>query len=432
MLQNTTTKDLIDYIKVATAPYQVVEESIRQLKENGFTELTMGNEWNIEKGGSYYVAPFATSIFAFTVGEKWEKNQSLRVTSSHTDHPGFRVKPNGEMKSGKYLKLNTEVYGGPILNTWLDRPLSIAGRVALRSEDPFHPEMKLIDVKKPILTIPNLAIHVNREVNKGVELNKQIDTLPLVGMINESLEEKSFFINFLAEQLGAKKEDILDYDMYIYNAEEGGVIGINDEFIACPRLDNLTSCIASLKGITRGRREQGINIAALYDNEEIGSRTKQGADSALLTMIIEKIYKGLGVANSEGLTEALQNSMLLSVDVAHAVHPNKPEKYDPINQPYLNEGIVFKIDSNQRYTYDTEAIAIVQQICEASDVKYQKFVNRSDMSGGGTLGPIISSWLPMKTVDIGIPLLAMHSAREMMGAKDQEYLEKLLISFYQL
>ena len=432
MLQNKTTKDLIDYIKVATAPYQVVEESIRQLKENGFNELTMGTEWNIERGGSYYVAPFATSIFAFTVGMKWEKNQSLRITSSHTDHPGFRVKPNGEMKSGKYLKLNTEVYGGPILNTWLDRPLSIAGRVALRSEDPFHPEMRLIDVKKQILTIPNLAIHVNREVNKGVELNKQIDTLPLVGMINESLEEKSFFINFLADRLGVKKEDILDYDMYIYNAEEGGVIGINDEFIACPRLDNLTSCIASLKGITLGRREQGINIAALYDNEEIGSRTKQGADSALLTMIIEKIYKGLGVANSEGLTEALSDSMLLSVDVAHAVHPNKPEKYDPINQPFLNEGIVFKIDSNQRYTYDTEAIAILQQICEASDVKYQKFVNRSDMSGGGTLGPIISSWLPMKTVDIGVPLLAMHSAREMMGAKDQEYLEKLLISFYQL
>jgi len=256
--------------------------------------------------------------------------------------------------------------------------------------------------------------------------------LPLVGMINESLEEKSFFINFLAEQLGVKKEDILDYDMYIYNAEEGGVIGINEEFIACPRLDNLTSCIALLKGIVEGRREEGINIAALYDNEEIGSRTKQGADSALLSMIIEKIYKGLGVANSDGLSEALSDSMLISVDVAHGVHPNKPEKYDPINHTYLNEGIVFKIDSNQRYTYDAEAIAILQQICEASDVKYQKFVNRSDVSGGGTLGPIISSWLPMKTVDVGVPLLAMHSAREMMGAYDQVYLEKLLVSFYKL
>lgn len=436
MINKDIANNLIDYINKSTAPYQVVEESKNMLLDADFTELKMNEKWKLEIGKSYFVVPYPTTLIGFTIGENWDKTDNFRIAAAHTDHPGFRLKPRSEMNMDGYLKLNTEVYGGPILNTWMDRPLSLAGRVALRSEDPFHPKMRYVDIKKPLLTIPNLAIHVNREVNKGVELNKQTDTIPLIGMITEGLsnlnkDKKGFFLDFLANWLEVDKEEILDYDMYVYNAEQGGMLGLNDEFISSPRLDNLTSCYALLKGIISGKRKEGINLIALYDNEEIGSRTKQGADSLLLSMILDKIYLGLGLTPDDGI-EAITDSLLISVDVAHAVHPNKPEKYDPINQTFLNEGVVFKIDSNQKYTYDTEAIAILQQVCERSNVKYQKFVNRSDMPGGGTLGPIISSWLPMKTVDLGIPLLAMHSAREMMGTKDQEHLENLLIGFFSL
>jgi aspartyl aminopeptidase len=432
MSHNTNALELLSYIKTATSPYQVVEEGIKTLKESGFEEVKMKESWKLKAGGAYYIKPYGTSLFAFTIGEDWKAGQNLRIAAAHTDHPGFRLKPNAEMAAGAYCKLNTEVYGGPILNTWMDRPLSIAGRVALKSIDPFHPEMRLIDFKKPLLTIPNLAIHINREVNKGVELNKQTDTIPVIATLKESLNKNNFFITYVAKELEVKAEDILDYDLYIYNAEEGNLIGMEEDFISCPRLDNLTSVWALLKGIINGRRREGINFIALYDNEEIGSRSKQGADSALLTIMLEKIYEGLLVDKRTSLYEDVSEGILLSVDVAHGVHPNRPEKYDPVNYTKLNGGVVFKIDSNQKYTYDTEAIAVVQQICQLYDVPYQKFVNRSDMPGGMTLGPMISSWLPMKTVDLGVPLLGMHSSRELMGTSDQEYLEKLIKGFFEL
>ncbi|BCJ92454.1 putative M18 family aminopeptidase 2 [Anaerocolumna cellulosilytica] len=424
--------ELIKYIKSATSPYQVVEEGIKILEAAGFQELKLSNPWELKAGGLYYMPIYGTTLFAFTVGEEFKAGQSLRIAAGHTDHPGFRVKPKAEIMAGEYYKLNTEVYGGPILSTWMDRPLSLAGRVALRSEDPFHPVLKIIDMKKPFLTIPNLAIHINREVNKGVELNRQTDTLPLLGMLNDRLNKDQFFLKFLAKELEVEVNDILDYDMYIYNAEEGNLLGIEEEFISCPRLDNLTSVLALLKGIVMGSRKEGINLIALYDNEEIGSRSKQGADSSLLTILLEKIYAGLGILHKERLYEAVADSMLISVDVAHGVHPNRPEKYDPTNYTKLGGGVVFKIDSNQKYTFDTEAVAVLQQVCEKSGVKYQKFVNRSDMPGGGTLGPIISSWLPMKTVDLGVPLLAMHSSRELMGTEDQLHLENLIQGFFSL
>ena len=430
MLVKECARELISFIPEATSPYHVVEESIDYLKKAGFTALDLKEEWKLEKGMGYYIKLYATSLFAFTIGEDWENGQSFRIAAAHTDHPGFRVKPNADIKSGAYRKLNTEVYGGPILNTWIDRPLSLAGIVALRSDDPFHPEMRLLDIKKPMLIIPNLSIHVNKDVNKGVELNRQIDMLPLLSMVNEDISEEQFFLGLLAKELGIEKSRILDYDMYIYNREDGSFVGANDDFVSCPRLDNLTSVWSLLKGIHTGRRKEGINLIALFDNEEIGSRTKQGADSSLLTIILEKIVTGLGFAK-DSLYRELTDGFLLSVDVAHGVHPNHPEKYDPTNYTALNEGIVLKIDSNQKYTFDTEAVAIVQQLCEAGGIKYQKFVNRSDMPGGMTLGPIISSWLPVKTVDIGIPLLAMHSSRELMGTKDQAYMNALIKTFFE-
>lgn len=425
-------QELINYINSATSPYQVVEEGINKLREAGFIELDFSKPWQLKPGVGYYVMPYATSLFAFSVGDDFESGSSIRIAAAHTDHPGIRIKPRAEMISNSYCKLNVEVYGGPILNTWMDRPLSIAGRVALRSKDPFNPTLKTLDIKKPILTIPNLAIHINKDVNKGVELNKQTDIIPLFSMVKDDIEEEKFFLKYLAKELNVEVTEILDYDMYIYNQEEGGIIGANEDFISCPRLDNLTSVWALLKAVIGGKRKAGINLIALYDNEEIGSRTKQGADSMLLNILLEKIYDGLNVKRKESLYEAIADSLLISVDVAHGIHPNRPEKYDPTNNTKLNDGVVFKIDSNQKYTFDTQAVAIMQQICEVGEIKYQKFVNRSDMPGGGTLGPIISSWLPMKTVDLGAPILAMHSSRELMGTKDQAYLEKLVLDFFSL
>ena len=424
-----TAAELLKYINSAVSPYHAVEGAVKEFETAGFEKLDIREKWNLKKGGKYYVKPYGTTVFAFTVGKKTGNDTDIHLAAAHTDFPCLHVKPAAEYASGDYLRVNTEVYGGPILNTWLDRPLSLAGRAALKGKDIYSPKMVLVDVKKPVLSIPNLAVHMNREVNKGVELKKQTDMIPLLGMISDKLNKDSYFIDFLAKQLKVKTEEILDFDLYVYNAEEGCLTGMDEEFIQSPRLDNLTSCFALVKAITTNEREKGINFAALYDNEEIGSNTKQGADSAILTMVFEKIFASLGMDKC-GLNEAIMRSFLFSVDVAHAIHPNHREKYDPVNYSYMNEGVTLKINSNQRYTFDTEAVAIAGELCRKAGVKYKKFVNNSDIAGGGTLGPIISSWLPMLTVDVGVPLLAMHSARETMGIEDQVHLNNMMSAFY--
>lgn len=424
-----TNQNLLEYIKNATSPFHVVLESAKLLKEAGFEELILTKKWDLKKEGKYYVQAYGTTLFAFKIGENLSETLNFRIAAAHTDHPCFKVKPSAEMSDNHYLKLNTDVYGGPIINTWLDRPLSLAGKVAIRSNDLFQPKIVYIDLKQPLLTIPNLAIHMNREVNKGVELNRQSDTIPVIGLMNESLNKDHFFMDYLAKHLNVEVKDILDFDLYIYNIEEGCMVGMNQEFISAPRLDNLTSCYALIESLIHGSRKNDVNFIALFDNEEIGSKTKQGADSNLLNVVLEKICDGLSY-NHMQYCDAVLNSVLVSVDVAHAIHPNRSEKSDPTNKVKLNEGFVIKLNSNQKYATDTEAIAIVQQICDAKEIPYQKYVNRSDIAGGGTLGSITSSWLPMKTVDMGIPMLAMHSSRETMGSKDQAYLEAFVTSFF--
>ena len=422
-------KDLIAYIKKSVSPYHVVETSMEILKKQGFEELDFFTEWKLEAGKKYLVKPYGTQLFAFSMPSDIKGRFALRIAAAHTDAPGLHIKPVAELAQKNYLRLNTDIYGGPILNTWLDRPLSIAGRVALASEDLYKPELVLVDFEKPVLTIPNLAIHMNREVNKGVELKKQSDMLPLLGMGDKD-NQAEYFLKLLAKKLKVKKEDILDFDLYVYNKEDGCFTGMKEEFISAPRLDNLTSCFALTNAIAGATGEKGIlSIAALYDNEEIGSRTKQGANSALLTMMLEKIYAACGKQKTE-LDSDMMSGYLMSVDVAHALHPNKTDKYDPVNYSLMNDGVVLKMSSNQSYAMDTEAIAIAQQLCKKAGVKYKKFVNNSDVAGGGTLGPIISTWLPMKAIDIGAPILAMHSARELMGTEDQMELEKLVAALY--
>lgn len=428
---NAVISNLKDFVTEATSPYHVVAKSKQILDESGFTELPFGSAWNLEQGGRYYTIPYGTTLYAFTIGKEPSNLPSLRIAAAHTDHPCFHVKPLPEMKEHSYLKINTETYGGPIINTWLDRPLSVAGKVCLKSDVIMQPKTVLFDAKVPLLTIPNLAIHMNREVNKGVELNKQTDINPLIGLFNQTLNDKSYFVDYLARELQVEPDNILDFDLTIYCCEEPDTIGMNQEFFSSPRLDNLTSVVACLNGIVRDNNEKDIHVIALYDNEEIGSRTKQGADSSLTSMLLEKIYTGIGHGRAN-LYNAYFNSMILSVDVAHCLHPNFIGKNDPTSYCELGKGIVFKLDSTQKYSYDTEAIAILEQICHANDVSYQKFVNRSDATSGSTLGSLISSWIPIKTVDIGVPLLAMHSARELMGTQDQIELEKVIDGFFQV
>lgn len=427
-------EQFFDYIKEGTSPFHVVKKSVEMLEKAGFEQLELGQAWGLEQGGRYYMVHHGSTLFAFTIGERQYLNQQLRIAASHGDFPGLRLKTHPEMKEEGYHKLNVEVYGGAILNTWLDRPLSVAGRVALKSDDVFHPEIRYVDFKKPVLTVPNMPIHINREVNKGVELNRQTDMLPVCGIEFAKTEEekeatKEFFMESLATELGASREQILDFELNVYNLDEPSFLGFGEEFISAPRLDNLTSSFALIKAIAESKRQKGINMAVIFDHEEIGSKTKQGAGSVLLSWVLEKLYHSLGCERSMFM-EQIAQSLLLSVDVSHGLHPNHVGKYDVTNKPVLGGGICVKEACAQSYATDCEAIAIVEQLCKQEKIAYQKSVNRSDGTGGSTLGAIAGSLIPINIVDLGVPLLAMHSARELMGAADQISTQKLLDAFY--
>lgn len=428
------TEILFELLKKGVSPVHAVEACGEWLKEAGFCEINYADSWTLKQGGRYYLKHHDTTLFAFTVGNHWEEKgtPAIRIAAAHTDFPCLRIKPSADMASNGYAQVNIEVYGGAILNTWLDRPLGVAGRVALKSENPFAPQIKVFTSEKNLLTIPNLAIHMNREVNKGVELNKQVDMLPVLALFpteeNKGDLKNDYFLSFLAEELGVEKADILDYELTVYCKENPEFIGLNDDFISSPRLDNLTSCAALVSGLINAEREKGINLIALFDHEEIGSHSKQGAGSILLHDMLLRILKEVGRAKN---TETdLYESMILSVDVAHGLHPNQAGKMDVTNKPVLGRGFCIKEASSQSYATDCEAIAIIQQLCERKKIPYQKFVNRSDMPGGSTLGSIASALLPVKTVDIGIPLLAMHSARELMGSADQQALNRLVEAYF--
>lgn len=427
---NELSTQFLEFVETATSPFHVVKSIEQQLQENGFEPLDFNKTWALSPGKAYYSIPYGTTLFAFRTPDDISDNSAARIIASHTDHPGFKIKPFADVEEHSYHKLNIEAYGGAILNTWLDRPLSIAGKVALRSEHTFAPETRLIDIDRPLLTIPNLAIHMNRKVNSGIELNKQTDLLPLFSLCSEFNEEELTFIEFIADYLNVNAEDILDYDLNVYSKEPGCILGAKKEFYSCPRIDNLSSVYAELQALLRGdHSEKDFLVGIFYDNEEIGSKTKQGADSILAQIFLKKLLYAFGYSDGD-IYNFMMNSFLISADVAHATHPNHREKHDITNLTRINHGVAIKINGNQRYASDTEAIAIVQQICEKYAIPYQKYVNRSDIAGGSTLGSILSSWLPVKTVDLGIPILAMHSIRETAGIKDEISLMRLLHAFY--
>lgn len=429
---------LLNRISVSTCSFTTAGEAVRTLREQGFGELSLSaGEWSAEPGGKYFVNVNDSTVYAFTVGRGFdgthaaEPEQMLRLAAAHTDHPCLYVKSRPEMFSHGYGKLNVEVYGGPILNTWLDRPLSAAGRVAVKSELPFEPEMRIVDMKKPLFVIPNLAIHLNKNVNKGEELNRQTDLSPIACVGAGEEADGQFFTRMLAGCLRVSESEILDFELYLYNCDAGDVLGFREDLISAPRLDNITSVEACLQGICGAERETGINGILLYDNEEIGSRTRQGADSALLSVVVERLYRALGVGAEQARAAAI-NGFALSVDVAHGFHPNRAEKSDPTNEIPLGGGVVLKRSGTQNYVTDSGAIGSVMMLMENADIPYQKFASRSDVTQGGTLGSIVSKYMPMRVVDMGVPVLAMHSSRELMAASDQVALERAVLEFFQV
>lgn len=417
-------------ISASVSPYHCIMAAADQLWAAGFEELPLAASWELKQGHSYYINAFDSTLMAFSIGENSGKAPSIKLAASHTDWPCLKVKPSPEVTSLEYGKLNVEVYGGPLLGTWFDRPLSMAGKVCVTGASPMNPGTIFVDFARPLLTVPNLAIHMNREANEGVAINAQVDMLPLITRITDELNKEDFFVEALAAEAGVDKRDILDYEIYIYNWESGTLLGLKEEFYSSPRLDNLTSVQACLSGITAGPCKNGIHAIALYDNEEIGSRTKQGAASALTKHILEKVYLSLGYSREEFLN-ALLDGFLLSMDVAHGVHPNHGEKCDIKNQILMGDGVAIKLAASQAYATDASSTGIIEGICRTESIPYKKFSNRSDMRGGSTLGSISSALLTMRTVDAGVPILAMHSAREVMGTRDQEALVKLAAAFFQ-
>lgn len=424
-------------LEAGVSPFHAIAESERRLKEQGFQKLTLGEAWSVAPGNSYYVNLYGSSLIAFSIGAnagKGEKAPVFRMAASHTDWPCLRIKPTPEMTKDGYGLLNVECYGGMLLHTWFDRPLSIAGRICLRGQDAFHPSERLIDFKRPLLMVPNLANHIKRESEKNAEPNKQTDMLPIIAAFQDSLPDENFFLGLLAQEAGVSRSDILDYELYIYNCEKGARWGLNQEFYSSPRLDNLTSVEACLSGLLSagrcGQNDDTISLIALYDNEEVGSRTKQGAASSAADRIMEKLYLSLGYTREEYLT-AMFESFLLSMDVGHAYHPSKPNNYDPKNHARINEGVVIKMSSTQSYATDSTAVSVLEQLCQDHEIPYKKFSNRSDIRGGSTLGSISSCELAVRAADVGVGLLAMHSAMETMGASDQDALNRLTAAFFE-
>ncbi|MBC8062783.1 MAG: M18 family aminopeptidase [Clostridiaceae bacterium] len=423
-------KELIDFIYQSPTAFHAVDSVEKILSDCGYKEIFENEKWELNKEGKYFVSKNSSAVIAFQIGNGELEEEGFRIIGAHTDSPCFRIKPLPEIVSeNAYLKLNTEVYGGPILNTWLDRPLAIAGRVTLKSNNIMKPMTRLVNVNRPILIIPNLAIHMNRNVNTGIALNEQKDLLPVVGLINDNLQKDNFILKLMAQELQVNIEEILDFDLFLYEFEKGSLIGINNEFISSSRLDDLAMVHAGIIAITKASYSKATKVMVCFDNEEVGSSTKQGAGSPMLAQLLERITICLDL-DREAYFRTLSNSFLISADLAHAVHPNTAEKADPVNRPIINKGPVIKISARQSYTSDSFSVGVYEAICKKALVPVQKFVNRSDERGGSTIGPISSQHLDINSVDMGSPIIAMHSIRELAGVEDHLMAERSFEEFY--
>lgn len=431
-MQKKLANELIDFLYNSPTAYHAASSVKEILDKEGFEELFESDSWKVKKGGKYYLKKNDSAVIAFTVGNGEIEKDGFRLIGAHTDAPGFKIKPNAEMVGeNHYLKLNTEVYGGPILYTWFDRPLGIAGRVIVKGKSALKPEVKLVNINKPVLVIPSLAIHMNRLVNEGYEFNKQKDTLPIAGFVNESLEKGDLLLNLIIEELGVNKEDILDFDLFLYEFEKGCIMGVNEEFISAGKLDDQWMVFAGIKALINSSDIDATKVMICIDNEEIGSLTAQGANSNLIRRTLERIAIALD-KNTEEFFRALSNSIMISADLAHAVHPNLPEKHDPTNRPVLGNGPVLKIAASGSYSTEGVAAGIFEAVCKEANVPMQKFVNRSDVKGGTTIGPMSAADLCIPVVDMGAPILGMHSVRELATVKDNFYSVEAFTKFFSL
>lgn len=411
---------LFEFIKCSPSCFHVIENARQILSKAGFSELKENTLWSLEYGRDYYVIRNGSSIIAFRMPES--NGTGFRIVASHSDSPTFRIKEKPLIQVEKhYTKLNIEKYGGMILNTWFDRPLSVAGRVMVKEGDTI--KSVLVNVDRDLLMIPNLAIHMSSGDRK--ELNPQVELLPLFG----TGHKEEAFIELISKEIGSTPEQILSYDLFLYNRMEGTILGENGEFIGAPKLDDLECAYGSIQALMADRHKKQITMCCIFDNEEVGSGTKQGAGSTFLPEVMERIYEVLGKTREEYFI-GVSESFVISADNAHAVHPNYTDKTDPSNRTYLNEGIVIKYNAAQRYTTDAQSAAVMKDICNRGGVPYQEFFNRSEMQGGSTLGNILTRQVSMKSVDIGLPQLAMHSSYEMAGSKDFDDMIKVLTAFY--
>lgn len=423
-MEKSIISELTAFIEHAATAFHAVAELKNLLNRDGFEELHESERWEIEPGKKYYVTRNNSSIIAVKAGTDLG-DYSFHVTASHSDSPSFKLKENAEIEIAKrYTMLNTEGYGGMICSTWFDRPLSLAGKVMVKNGNRL--ETCLVKVDRDLLMIPSLAIHMDRKINEGRSLNKQVDMLPI---LSGSVKGTGAVKKLIAEELGVSEENIYGMDLFLYNRMEAVRWGHDDEFIGCPRLDDLQCAFTSVKGFLAAENDRNINVYACFDNEEVGSGTKQGAASTFLYDVLWRMNKALG-KDEEEFRRAVASSFMLSCDNAHAVHPNYRQKSDETNCVYMNEGIVIKSHAGQKYTSDAVSVAIFKMLCEKAEVPVQFFSNRSDEAGGSTLGNIAMSQVSMNTVDIGLPQLAMHSAYETAGVKDMEYMVKAVTKFY--
>lgn len=431
-------KRLLSFLDASPVNFLAVKNIADTLAANGFRRidpaLPLGE---VKSGDRFFVTKNDSSIYAFRIGNKPIADAGFHMICAHCDSPTFRIKPNAEiLTEGGIVKLNTEVYGGPIMSTWFDRPLTLAGRVIVRGEDVMQPETLLLHIKRPLLQISNLAIHFNRQVNDGVALSKQKDVLPLLGQITSQLEAGNLLMNVILEELNSTiadcqfcAKDVLDFDLYLADATPACTFGVHNEFISSGRLDDLSMCYAGLEALIASDTTDTTQVLALFDNEETGSQTKQGAGSPFLAYILKRIAMSQS-HTEEAYYQAVERAFMISADNAHAWHPNYPEKYDPTNHPMLGGGPVIKFNAAQKYASDAVSAAVFAGLCEKAGVPCQRFVNHSDVAGGSTLGNILASSIPLRGVDMGNAILAMHSCRETGSVVDHEYCVKVFTEFF--
>ena len=429
-------KRLLSFLDASPVNFLAVKNLTEELQQHGYRRIdTTEALGTVKSGDKFFVTKTDSSIYAFQIGRKPLAETGFHMICAHCDSPTFRIKPHAEIDcEGGIVKLNTEVYGGPIMSTWFDRPLTLAGRVIVKSKDVMSPTTLLLHVKRPLLQISNLAIHFNRQVNDGVKLSRQKDVLPILGIINDELEKGNLLMNIILEELNKQqtvaREDILDFDLYLADATPACTFGAHNELISSGRLDDLSMCFAGLEALLASQPTDTTQVLAIFDNEETGSQTKQGAGSPFLSYMLKRIALAQG-GTEEAYYQAVERAFMISADNAHAWHPNYSEKYDPTNHPMLGGGPVIKFNAAQKYASDAYSASVFAGLCKKAGVPCQRFVNHSDVAGGSTLGNILASSIPLRGVDMGNAILAMHSCRETGSTADHEFCVKVFTQFYQ-